>query len=513
MASIVDEQRYGLASKLILKCQFCAKQNVIETSSTHKTGKSGPEAYDINSKAALACLHTGIGQTHLNSIMSTMNIPSMSRAVFQTRERETGIAVESLAKVTCKEVLTNEKIYSISMGAKPDENNLIPVACSYDMGWQKRGKGFNSNTGQGAVMGLHTGKIMDYATKTKTCRSCDYAKRMGKIPTKHDCRKNHLGSSKAMEPISAVELFQNAPKQGAKYSTYTGDDDSTTESYIRQQVPYGVEKFSDIVHIKRSLTTRLHNLSKMERFKECSPLSSKVIAYLAKCFSIVIAQNKGDSKLMQSSMKCIVPHAFGDHTGCSESWCKWKQNPTDYKHAYLPYGKDLFGDALKVALEKLFGEYHSDIVVEKLAPAANSQRNESFNSVVGSKNPKIRCYGGSESNDFRVACAVVQTNAGYGYVCRTLEALGIDPGLNCTKHCLEMDKKRDDHCKRKTSLQFKKRRNHLHTSRINGIARKEKREGNTYGKNIGLNLPKLPAECLTEEDLFTDVSDGNIKEL
>ncbi len=49
-----------------------------------------------------------------------------------------------------------------------------------------------------------------------------------------------------MEPMSAVELFKNAPKHGIKYSTYTGDDDSTTELYMNQQVPYGVEKFSDI---------------------------------------------------------------------------------------------------------------------------------------------------------------------------------------------------------------------------------------------------------------------------
>ena len=100
------------------------------------------------------------------------------------------------------------------------------------MGWQKRGKGFNSNTGQGAVMGLHTGKILDYATKNKTCRTCEYACRMKKEPPKHHCRKNHSGSSKAMEPISAVELFNNASKHGIKYSTYTGDDDSTTECYI-----------------------------------------------------------------------------------------------------------------------------------------------------------------------------------------------------------------------------------------------------------------------------------------
>ena len=71
----------------------------------------------------------------------------------------------------------------------------------------------------------------------------------------HDCRKNHNASSKAMEPVSAVEMFNNAPKQKVKYAFYTGDDDSTTEAHIPQKVSYGVEKFSDIIHMKRSLTT------------------------------------------------------------------------------------------------------------------------------------------------------------------------------------------------------------------------------------------------------------------
>ena len=58
-----------------------------------------PSAYnDINSRAALACLHTGIGQTRLNGVLSTMNIPTMSRACFKRREREAGCAVESVAK-------------------------------------------------------------------------------------------------------------------------------------------------------------------------------------------------------------------------------------------------------------------------------------------------------------------------------------------------------------------------------------------------------------------------------
>ena len=56
-------------------------------------------------------------------------------------------------------------------------------------------------------------------------------------------------------------MFSNAPKQGVKFSMYSGDDDSTTEAHIRQKVTYKVAKFSDIVHMKRSLTTRLYNLS------------------------------------------------------------------------------------------------------------------------------------------------------------------------------------------------------------------------------------------------------------
>ena len=110
------------------------------------------------------------------------------------------------------------------------------------MGWQKRGRGFNSKTGHAAVMGLSTGKVLDYTTKNKMCRSCDEAKKAGKQPNDHDCRKNHSGSSKSMEPLAAVQLFNKVTKSNAKFSVYTGDDDSTTESHLKQKVPYGVEK-------------------------------------------------------------------------------------------------------------------------------------------------------------------------------------------------------------------------------------------------------------------------------
>ena len=74
----------------------------------------------------------------------------------------------------------------------------------------------------------------------------------------------------------------------------------------------------------------------------------------------------------------------------------------------MPYGKDLFGENLRKALEGVFSIYSNENVVRKVAQNASSQRNESLNSTIGSKKPKICFYGRSESADQRVACAVAQ---------------------------------------------------------------------------------------------------------
>lgn len=61
----------------------------------------------------------------------------------------------------------------------------------------------------------------------------------------------------------------------------------------------------------------------------------------------------------------------------------WLQkSPASYKHTDLPNGKDLHGEPLKNALINIFSEYTTDIVVRKLSPCANSQRNESLNSTI-----------------------------------------------------------------------------------------------------------------------------------
>ena len=109
---------------------------------------------------------------------------------------------------------------------------------------------------------------------------------------------------------------------------------------------------------------------------------------------------------------------------------------------------------MKNALTNIFSEYATDIVVKKPSPCANSQRNEILNNTIATKKPKTQYYGGSASNDFRVACGVAKRNLGYGYVSTVLEVLNIKPGYFCTSHEDLMDKKVLSDRKRKATKKF-----------------------------------------------------------
>ena len=151
----------------------------------------------------------------------------------------------------------------------------------------------------------------------------------------------------------------------------------------------------------------------------------------------------------------------------------------------------------------------SDVVVKKLAPAPYSQRNERLNNSFGSKNPKIRFYGGGESNSFRVTCDISLKNEGQNYVSQTLEEMNIVPGVHCKKYCDETDQKSLKEKIRKSSIGFKKRRSQLRNKKLSSNAKKEEKEGTTYQTGIGLNLdPTRSTSCLA--DLSTIARNINV---
>ena len=116
-----------------------------------------------------------MGNTQLNNFLPTLNIPTMNHCLYKRRERELGKAVEIVARESCKMNLNLEKKVSEQLSG-PSTDGLAGIAISYDMGWQKRGRGHNSSTGHGAAMGLTAGKFVIYSIRCKTYRVCSHNK-------------------------------------------------------------------------------------------------------------------------------------------------------------------------------------------------------------------------------------------------------------------------------------------------------------------------------------------------
>ena len=98
----------------------------------------------------------------------------------------------------------------------------------------KKGGMLGTRTGQGTAAGRANGKIVDFETRNTTCQICESASKSGKRPHTHDCRKNHTGSSKSVEAGAAAKIYERAKACGNRYSTFIGDEDSTTIARVRQ---------------------------------------------------------------------------------------------------------------------------------------------------------------------------------------------------------------------------------------------------------------------------------------
>ena len=70
-----------------------------------------------------------------------------------------------------------------------DAGTLTDITVPYDMGWAKRGRTMNSQTGTGADVSSKTKKVIGYATRNKRCITCDIAVREGRAPKPPDCHR------------------------------------------------------------------------------------------------------------------------------------------------------------------------------------------------------------------------------------------------------------------------------------------------------------------------------------
>ena len=143
LAHCTAENKQGLASLLHLTCDECGAENRIITSKTHyaNPGPSkhvGRPAFDagVNTKAVLGMINAGVGATHLNFILSTMNIPLVHHTTLKRREKEIGGHIEHAAKRSCTEavLLERDQAMRTSMETKATEKaSDLCIACNADL--------------------------------------------------------------------------------------------------------------------------------------------------------------------------------------------------------------------------------------------------------------------------------------------------------------------------------------------------------------------------------------------
>ena len=84
----------GLPASLIFFCE-CGVDNELNTGKTHRNLKRGPQAFDINTKAAASMLHSGHGYTQVSDIFETLGVPAPSEHSMKKHEHEIGPCFEN----------------------------------------------------------------------------------------------------------------------------------------------------------------------------------------------------------------------------------------------------------------------------------------------------------------------------------------------------------------------------------------------------------------------------------
>ncbi|XP_011302229.1 uncharacterized protein [Fopius arisanus] len=131
-----------------------------------------------------------------------------------------------------------------------------------------------------------------------------------------------------------------------------------------------------------------------------------------------------------------------------------------------------------------------------------SSQHESLNATMASKAPKSRCYGTSESADFRYGCAVSRKNVWEKYIEMTKEKLGLKPAMNTPRHVSLTKKTARIRSEKSKTKEFKNRRNFLWKQKTMLRNKKEASEGDTYNTNMGFLTTSAVEHCPLQSVCF-----------
>lgn len=233
----------------------------------------------------LGQIATGGGVTHLQQIMATTGVPSMSKPTFIATER---YLMEKMKCLLCEIMMeTGRNEHDHAIATQNFFQGVPAINVIVDGGWSKRSHkhSYNAKSGVAVIIGKHTKKLLFLGVRNKYCSVCTMAENAGKEMPTHLCYKNWNRSSPAMEADIVVEGFRHAETMhGVRYMFLIGDGDSSVLTSIQQSVPeWGryVRKIECVNHVVKNYRSKLEGIVKENpSFKGPGRLTQKQIRRL-----------------------------------------------------------------------------------------------------------------------------------------------------------------------------------------------------------------------------------------
>ncbi|XP_046584350.1 LOW QUALITY PROTEIN: uncharacterized protein LOC124291375 [Haliotis rubra] len=124
----------------------------------------------MNKKLVAAMLHTGLGESDVNNLLS---LPLTYQLYHTEYFLYKVCALNAADRMLILFSAAEESVWSV------------------DAGWQKRGSGkcYDSLSGHCSMIGNKTGKVLGYSIRSKSCRICHQANKANRTPEEHDCRR------------------------------------------------------------------------------------------------------------------------------------------------------------------------------------------------------------------------------------------------------------------------------------------------------------------------------------
>jgi len=323
--------RSGLFTIIVCVCNGCAKEFRIANGSKHTSS-----FYDINIRAVWGTIVGGKGNSQLNEMLSSLDIPSINNQMFSNIENQIGKWWLEILNSEMRKAGEEERRLAIERGDFCDEVPSVTVIC--DGGWSKRTHkhSYNALGGVGVIFGAETKKLLHIGIRNKQCRVCNLSANSN-IPTKtHECFKNWTESSQSMEADIILEGFLKAEEtHGLRYTRIIADGDSSVFSKLIQNVPiWGnkIKKLECANHTCKCIRSNLEKLvTEKPHLKGKGKLSGRNIVRLTTAVRCAIKMRSKDnnSKLLKHDIKNSIYHILGFHERCSDFCKNEKQKPKD----------------------------------------------------------------------------------------------------------------------------------------------------------------------------------------